>query len=320
MCSPCVSVSISSRSGALPRTPGAVMCDSENAHEALLIEDDPATLELLSKYVRSLGHRVRVATTLLEADAAIAAGGFCYVLLDKQIPQRAGELPVVAMGDAAQKHIRRRDSRRHADDAHVLPILVITAFSQKVDFVAHNFLIGASGFLSKESDAEEVTREILAMLVRARREDHAACAALALPPETKPAPAVLMEAGPVVTLTLDGIRIGRRSSFLVNGKRRNLQDARFVVLLRLVVERDRGSDRYLTAGELGILRTPETPSRIQDAFEGAVPEGFLVLERGGQGARRLHPLVAIAPIDWAALARHPFAAISRIAIAEQKRT
>jgi CheY-like chemotaxis protein len=44
----------------------------------------------------------------------------------------------------------------------------------------------------------------------------------------------------------------------------------------------------------------------------------LIIEKGEQGTRRLHPLVAVAPINWALFERHENPAITRIAAAEQK--
>jgi DNA-binding response OmpR family regulator len=43
-------------------------------HTALIVEDDPRTAADLARFVRSLGHEARIATTLVEVDQAIAEG------------------------------------------------------------------------------------------------------------------------------------------------------------------------------------------------------------------------------------------------------
>jgi hypothetical protein len=124
---------------------------------------------------------------------------------------------------------------------------------------------------------------------------------------------------PLVHLILDGIPIDKRISFLVSAKRCDLQSERFVVLLRLAAPRARASDGYLSARDLGLRSRPELPSRIHEAVAHAVPGGFLIIQKGEQGMRRLHPLVAVAPIYWAFFERHENAAIMRSAAAERKR-
>ncbi len=287
-----------------------------SVHTALIVEDDPATALLLAGYVRSLGHEVRIAATLAEVDQAIRDGGFCYVLLDKQIPAVEAAVAVVATGDLAQKRLRASDPRRHPKiDAHLLPILVITGFSQSTPFIVKNLRDGACDFIPKPCDAETVTRAILDALERARREEHAECAALTVPP----APEVNAVASqPLVRIVLDGLPIEKRISFRVNRKRCDLQPERFAVLLRLSAPRARASESYLSVSDLGLRSRPEIPSRIHEAVAHAVPEGFLIIQKGEQGMRRLHPLVAVEPIDWAIFERHENAAITRIAAVERK--
>jgi len=48
-----------------------------------------------------------------------------------------------------------------------------------------------------------------------------------------------------ILAALEGVRVGRRMTFLVNGKRRDLQDAHFITLLLIAAERARGSEAYL---------------------------------------------------------------------------
>jgi hypothetical protein len=174
-----------------------------------------------------------------------------------------------------------------------------------------NFVLGASVFLRKPATAEMVTTELLAALERGGCREHARCALARV--------AAALDPSPPIPLVLDGARIRQRTSFLVNGKRRDLQSAKFVTLLRLGAVRARGDMRFMSSGELGIARAPETPNRIHQAVEGAVPEGFSLIQHGEQGMWRLHPLVTVAPIEWSVYERHPHPVIQAIAAAEKMR-
>jgi hypothetical protein len=251
----------------------------------------------------------RVATTLEEVDVAIEDGGFCAVILDKEIPADSASAAYVATGDTALRRLRAYDPRKTEGDHHVLPILVFTSKADSDVFMSRNFVLGASFFLRKPATAEMVTTELLAALERGGLGDHARCA----PPKAMEA----ADPRPTMLLVLDGVPVGRRISFLINGKRRDLQPSKFVTLLRLAAVRARGDARYLSSGELGITRAPEAPSRIREAVEGAVPEGFQLVQHGSDAMWRLHPLVAVAPIDWSIYERHAHPLIQTLAAAEK---
>lgn len=56
-------------------------------------------------------------------------------------------------------------------------------------------------------------------------------------------------------------------------------------------------------------------SRIRDAFKGAVPEGFEIVEGDRNGRFRLNPAVVIERVEWGELAKHPEGAVGKIALA-----
>jgi CheY-like chemotaxis protein len=288
------------------------------AHRVLIVEDDPPTADLLAKFVRSIGMTTHIASSLEEVDAALAAGPFCCVLLDRQIPFTAGSFALKSTGDAAQKRIRAVDPRRNATDQHVLPILVVSGAAsglpatQQAAFISRNLRDGATAYIPKPVDAETLTSEILAALDRAGRSDHASCAAL-LPPAKEPE-----SSDSVAVLVLDGIRAGRRMTFLVNKRRRDLPDQQFIALLRLAAERSRGSEAYLPPRDLGVLRAREIPSRIRTVVAGAVPEGFSILQRSDAGFR-LHPLVSVESIAWDVFEKDGNPVMQAVAAAERKR-
>ncbi len=295
------------------------------SHRPLIIEDDPATADMLVAYLSALGHSPRVARTLEEVEAALREGPYCYVLADKQIPKTLGDIPLTTHGDTAQKLVRASDPRRNADDFHILQILVVTGFANDSAFIAKNFRMGASDFIEKPFDAESITAAVVTALAHAGRADHAHCASLA--PQSAASAASASAASPAraavaanaIHLTLDGAHAGKRTSFLIEGQRRDLQNARFAVLFQMAVVRFRGSDASLSGHELGIHRAPEIPSRIREAVAGVVPDDFLLIQSTGNGMFRLHPLVVVDAIDFAKLEKHAHPVIQRIASEERKR-
>ncbi len=60
----------------------------------LLVEDEPETLNVFSRILRSLGHRVATATTLAEAVSSAQSGDFDLIISDVGLPDGSGlELP-----------------------------------------------------------------------------------------------------------------------------------------------------------------------------------------------------------------------------------
>ncbi len=277
-------------------------------HVALIVEDDPATLAILVELVKSIGHEARTASTLAEVRAAAQAGGYCYVLLDMQIPSEAGAMPMIGSGETALALLREREPDRNANGRHLLQILIVTAYSREPDFVARMYDADANGFIDKPFGAkmEQVLDKIRACLKRAGREEHGDCAR-----KTRvKAPEAITEK---VELAIDGTRVGRRTAVHAGAARRELPDARFILLLRLIDAHLRTPGAWSTRQELGIGRSPEIPSRIREAFEGVFPEGFELMESDRAGKLRLNPEVGIGRIDWKALAGHPNAGVQRVA-------
>jgi CheY-like chemotaxis protein len=292
---------------------------THDTHCVLIAEDDPAMAQNLASFVASLGMRSRIASTLEEIDQAIAEGGFCCVLLDKQLPVTKGAAAYAATGDTGLAHLRAYDPRRNERDHHLLAIVIVTGVSQKDTFINDNHRRGATSFVAKsELDADRIAGEIQGALDRAGRSDHAACASIEASRASDPRVPSRPPSPDTVPLVLDGVRIGRRTSFLVAGKRRDLVDSFFVVLLRLAAPRARGSQIAVSKADLGILRSPEIPSRIRDEVASALPEHFTFVQRATEGMFRLHPLVTVAPIDWSLFERHGHPGISAFATEQRK--
>jgi DNA-binding response OmpR family regulator len=271
-------------------------------HVALIVEDHRDTARVLVDMVRSIGHDARVVETLEEVRAEIARGGFCYVLLDLEIPVEPGAPPMIGAGETALELLRESDHRRNDDGRHWLQILIVTAYSTEPDFVSRMYDADANGFIAKPfgDRPELVLDRIRNCLKRARRDKHELCAPAKGAPER-------------VTLAL-GARLAKRDEVFVNGVRCELQHGRFVLLVKLIDDHLRAKGSWSSRSVLGIVRSPEAPSRLRDALAPGVPEGFEIIQSDRAGSHRLNPLIEVAPIDWGVLRTYPEEAIRKIAM------
>ncbi len=268
---------------------------------ALIVEDDPPMAETLKNYVASLGHEWLHAVTLDDAREALAHGGFCYALLDMQIPPRDGAPPIVSCGETVLRELRAKLPSRNEAGHHRFPIIVVTSYSRDPEYVTRMMKMGADDFVAKPIASQSVVPDkVREALEAAGRSSHAACAAMT-PSAAAPA-----------ALVLDGERRRGRSAFLVHGERRDLQNAKYVTLVRLLVAREGGRDGWVSKDALGIAHAQETPSRIGKALLGLLPDGKRVVETDGAGRVRLNPRV-VAEIDWVGHASHPEVAIQKLA-------
>jgi CheY-like chemotaxis protein len=284
------------------------------SHVALIIEDDPIWAKLLCDLVLSLGHDFILATTLQDARAAIEAGGYCYVLLDMEIPARAGMDPNVACGETALELLRKKHPHRRDDGRHVLQILVATGYSNDGEFSSRLHQMDADAFISKSSFARAgyVSDQIRSALTRAGRADHAACGPL-VAPEARPAIALAASTSRLVRIVLDGQRSGRRVGLLVNGARLRVPDQVFLFFLRLVLEALRAPGSWHTLADLGFASNVVLPSRLRAAFAPVVPEGLDVLEKTGLDRYRLNPQVVVEHVDWRVLEADADQTVARVA-------
>ena len=288
-------------------------------HVALIVEDDPHIAEILKELVTSLGHDWVHATTLDEVRAAVAAGGYCYVLLDMQIPADATSRPSVGCGETALRLIRRASPDRTASGRHVLPILVVTGYSRDPDFVSKMYDMDANGFIAKPF-GERVDLEldkIRAALVRAEREEHEGCGGdakeeLPTPPENPCASASVTTAR-VVRIAIEGRRVAGRNDVLVDGRRGSLPDVLFCVFLRFVGSHLGTPGAWQSAAKLGMARNRWAPTRIRAALRDVLPSGVEILESERNVGYRLNAAVHVERVEWGELAKHPQAAVRKVA-------
>jgi hypothetical protein len=209
--------------------------------------------------------------------------------------------------------LRAKDNRRHTH-FHVTPIIVVSGFSADPEFVSRMYDAGADAFFAKPILSGNVGRlreKIRVALERAKRVPHDLCATYAPPASassTSSAPR------PALTLDLDGFTRGGRTSFLANGERRELQDAKFSIVVRFVAAHLASPGAMTPKASLGLARSRDATTRVRQAFVGLVPEGFQVIEGDRRGQFRLHPDVVVERVDWEALSRHPDAAVKKLAV------
>jgi CheY-like chemotaxis protein len=120
----------------------------------LIIEDNPANLELLRYLLQHAGHTVQGATNGPDGVAAVEAQTPDLVICDLQLP--------VFDGYAVLRELRARPASAK------LPIIAVTAFSMPDDRrnVMH---AGFDGYLSKPIEPEKFVRTMEAFLPPALR-------------------------------------------------------------------------------------------------------------------------------------------------------
>ncbi len=127
-----------------------------SAANLLLVEDDPLIRRSLSSRLRRVGHRLREADTVAEADKAVNAEDFDAVLVDYRLPDGTG-FDVMERVEARQQGV---------------PCLMLTAHGS-VEHAVEAMSRGAFTYLRKPVDANELEVQIKKALETAdlRREN-----------------------------------------------------------------------------------------------------------------------------------------------------
>jgi two-component system, OmpR family, phosphate regulon response regulator PhoB len=117
----------------------------------LIIEDEPALIELLRYNFEAEGFEIEVAVTGSAAEDALAQGRFDAVLLDWMLPEVSGiELC---------RRIRQRPETR------ALPIIMLTARGEEADRI-RGLSTGADDYVVKPFSVNEVIARVRALLRR----------------------------------------------------------------------------------------------------------------------------------------------------------
>ena len=314
------------------RQTGTVKVMIPSPHRPYRIEDDHAIADVLKDLVTSLGHAFRHAVTLADVRGELSAGGFCYVLLDMQIPADGTSVPQVGCGETALGLIRAIDARRNARGKHLLPVLIVTAYSRDPSYISKMLTeMDADDFIAKPlgDRLDLILDRIRSKLASAERADHSACVAPAPPAAAVPTPRsaaptssvapLAATRGPIVRMAIDGTRGGRKTIVKVQGEARELQDGLLPVLVSLILLQTTSPGAWAGKTGLAMARKRYAPSRIRKTFEGLVPEGFEIVQYTAGGEFRLNPNVVVENVEWEALVDHPELEVQKVAREQVRR-
>ncbi len=126
--------------------------------QALVVEDDPDIVELVSHYLGKEGFQVEACGDGRRALERIRAGRYALVVLDLQLPGLDG-LSVCA-------EIRRGEKTRQ------LPVLMLTARGDETDRIV-GLEMGADDYVVKPFSPKELVARVRAVLRRVERKDEA---------------------------------------------------------------------------------------------------------------------------------------------------
>jgi DNA-binding response OmpR family regulator len=119
----------------------------------LLVDDDPALLEVMTIVLSAEGYRVVSATDGAEALREVGRDGLDLVVLDVMLPRISGF--------EVLKKIREKSD---------VPVVMLTAKSQSVDKVV-GLELGADDYITKPFDTKELLARIRAILRRFGRQE-----------------------------------------------------------------------------------------------------------------------------------------------------
>ena len=119
----------------------------------LLVDDDPALLEVMSIVLASEGYRVSTAEDGVETLRVVGRESFDLVVLDVMLPRMSGF--------EVLKKIREQSD---------VPVVMLTAKGQSVDKVV-GLELGADDYITKPFDTKELLARIKAILRRFGRQD-----------------------------------------------------------------------------------------------------------------------------------------------------
>ncbi len=116
----------------------------------------------------------------------------------------------------------------------------------------------------------------------------------------------------VVEIFFEGTLTQQQNAVVVDGTRCGLQNAPFLVLLRLAVCHLRKPGHPVDGGEVGLVKKSDKPKKIRGALRDALPEGVDILVSHGAGTWALHKSVKVRA-NWEALEEHPTETVKKIA-------
>jgi len=231
---------------------------SRSKQVALIVEDDPTLLDLVTETVESLGHDVRTANSQEDALGMLEDTMFDYVLLDLKIPLREGRLPRLEIGfNLLERIVSLPGARRPG-------VIVMTAHGDDHEYCRRALLAGADDFIKKPFNSKEspelAIKELLAKRQEARYEAVSDNPNLAAGDGRRDAAPTTGESGPPA-IHLLGTYDRRKCTLEINGKELQLSEQRFRLFARLAVHAKRSPGQHLS-----LLDVPEIQSGTRQAL------------------------------------------------------
>ncbi|PRQ01322.1 Transcriptional regulatory protein OmpR [Enhygromyxa salina] len=247
---------------------------SRTKNVALVVEDDPTLLDLITETIESLGHEVRSASSQEDALSLVEDTMFDYVLLDLKIPLREGRLPRLEIGfTLLERIVSLPDARRPG-------VIVMTAHGDDHEYCRRALRDGADDFIKKPFDSGKESPETAIKKLLSRRSEER-YEAVELPGlaagEGRGRPAsreLSVDQGPPA-IHLVGTYDRRRCNLEVNGKELLLSEQRFRLFARLAVHAKRSPGQHLSLLDVPEIQsgTRQALNRLRKDLEAQVP-GF----------------------------------------------
>lgn len=250
---------------------------SRSKYVALVVEDDPTLLDLVTETVESLGHDVHAASSQEGALALLEDIMFDYVLLDLSLPLKEGRFPRLEIGfNLLDRVVALPGARRPG-------IIVMTAHGDDHEFCRRALLAGADDFIKKPFDSgkespEAAIKELLSKRAAAAQEAAARYEASHGDAGTMAAnerrASDSMDSGPPA-IHLIGTYDRRRCNLEINGKELLLSEQRFRLFARLAVHAKRSPGQHLSLLDVPEIQsgTRQALNRLRKDLEAQVP-GF----------------------------------------------
>jgi DNA-binding response OmpR family regulator len=227
---------------------------------ALVVEDDPTLLDLVTETIESLGHEVSSASSQDDALKLLEDTMFDYVLLDLKIPLREGRLPRLEIGFTLLQRIVSLPGARRPG------VIVMTAHGDDHEYCRRALREGADDFIKKPFDNPKESPEHAIKQLLARREEQqrgAGGEAPSVGAADSGRRAVQREssADEAPAIHLVGTYDRRKCNFQINGKDLQLSEQRFRLFARLAVHAKRHPGQHLS-----LLDVPEIQSGTRQAL------------------------------------------------------
>lgn len=276
-------------------------------HVALVVEDDPTLLDLVTETIESLGHDVRSASSQEDALALLEDTMFDYVLLDLKIPLREGRLPRVEIGFTMLERIVSLPGARRPG------VIVMTAHGDDHEYCRRALREGADDFIKKPFDSGKESPEQAIKQLLTRRADEQQRYEMAEVSGSHVADHGLatrdpgLDAGPPA-IHLIGTYDRRRCNFEINGKDMMLSEQRFRLFARLAIHAKRHPGQHLSLLDVPEIQsgTRQALNRLRKDLEAQVP-GFWErwVRNDGHGSYCLQIPGESITYDAASLGAHP---------------